>query len=640
MERIAKKVKRRLAKAANRKVIPLEELRSARELSKALRDDAALSEATLQEIDDAGMQLAMSAQHVCSRLVEGLYELPELKRHAQLYEDLYDEFMPGLPPLSPVTMTFLQNLVLFDVGFGLDRESMGDILLSLAPLLKLPLHVVTYVQDLSAGHFALYRQAGPTKDDHQLLVDLVTGKEHRTLDCNGYEGKDGDLWLVRLVADHHADTTRHLCITTPYILTSGDEEWRAWLDRCAIGDATSYRDAMKPGPDRAFWLEFIMQGYAGVAPGNAAIFLRGVPDRADTRPHTDGGRRERLPESVTVAAAPSSEGARSSESAPEPICDCGTGKFRHHCCALPAEHDFQSVVTAFVEKNGPMASLDDANTRIAALQADYNEAPKRAFCGLSPAAMAAVLYEPFATPKRIGFHPTTTHEQHSDLFRVAIEMMRRIGKGRLKATGKGNLPLAACRELIPLFDRGGFDELILSDEHFRSEEDLPPLHHVRLLLEAAGLLTTTKGHFQLTTDGDQLQSDEHGSELFFSLFEAAATRFNWAYFDRYPDFDTIQRGWMFSLYLLDCYGRESRPAEFYARLFVDAFPQDLDDPDIGERDPVDALKRCYILRTFDRWAEPLGLCQIERRKRENQFGYEERVTATPLLGELLTLDLS
>jgi hypothetical protein len=579
----------------------------------------------------------MSAQHICSRLVEGLYELPELNRHAQLYEDLADEFMPAFPPVSPVTMTFLQNLVLFDVGFGLDRESVGDILLSLAPLLKLPPHVIAYLQDLTKGHFGLYRQLGPMSDDHLLLVDLVTGKEHRTFDCNGYGGEDGDLWLARLVTDHHRDATRHLCITTPYILTSSEKEWRAWLDRHAIGDAASYRDAMKPGPDRAFWLEFIMQGYAGVAPRDAAIYLRGVPDRADTRPHADSGRKERLRESGKLTAAASESGAP--RPVKEQLCDCGSGKFRHHCCALPAEQDFQSIVTAVFEQSGPISSLDDANSQLAALQDDYNEAPKRAFCGLSPRAMAAVLYEPFNTPERIRFNPTTTHEQHGDLFRVADAMMRLVGRQRLKATGKGNLPLAACRELIPLFDRGGFDALILSDERFRSEEDLPPLHHVRLLLETAGLLTTAKGHFQLTADGQRLQSVGHQSALYFSLFEAAATRFNWAYLDRYPDFDSIQQGWMFSLYLLESYGRESRPAEFYARLFVDAFPQDLDDPEIGERDPVDALKRCFILRTFSRWAEPLGLCRIERRKRENLFGYEERVSATPLLRELLTLKL-
>jgi len=160
-----------------------------------------------------------------------------------------------------------------------------------------------------------------------------------------------------------------------------------------------------------------------------------------------------------------------------------------------------------------------------------------------------------------------------------------------------------------------------------------------LLLETAGLLTTTKGHFQLTRTGERLLSSAHGSELYFSLFEAAANRFNWAYLDRYPDFDSIQQGWMFSLYLLESYGRESRPAEFYGRLFVDAFPQGLDEPEIGERDPVDALKRCFMLRTFNRWAEPLGLCRIERRKRENLFGCEERISATPLLRELLALKL-
>jgi len=213
---------------------------------------------------------------------------------------------------------------------------------------------------------------------------------------------------------------------------------------------------MKPGPDRTFWLEFIMQGYAGVAPCDAAIFLRGVPDRADTRPHADGGRQERLRESAKTTAAASPMGAP--RPVQEQICDCGSGKFRHHCCALPAEQNFQSILTAFFEQSGPSSSLDDVNSHLAALQADYNEAPKRAFCGLSPRAMAAVLYEPFHTPERIRFNPTTTHAQHSDLLRVADEMMRLVSRQRLKATGKGNLPLAACRELIPLFDRGGFDE--------------------------------------------------------------------------------------------------------------------------------------------------------------------------------------
>ena len=617
----------------------MEELRAARELSRSLREDSARSNASLQEIDDAGMRLAVGAQHICSRLVEGLYELPELNRHAQLYEDLVDEFMPGLPPMSPVTMTFLQNLALFDVGFGIDRESMGDILLSLAPSLKLPPDVIAYLQDLTVGHFRLYRQAGPMRNDHHLLVDLVTGEQHQTLDCNGYPGADGALWLVRLIADRHADATRHLSITTPYILTSGEQEWRAWLDRRAIADATSYRHAMKPGPDRSFWPEFIMQAYAGSATGNAAIFLQGVPDRASTRPHADSKREERLPESAGGAAAIPSMGPKASGSSREQVCDCGSEKFRHHCCALPPERDFQSIVTTFFEQKSPIGSLGDANAHIAALQADYNETPQRAFCGLSPAAMRAVLSEPFKTPQRIRFHQTTSHEKYSDLFRVAREMMRIINGQRIKATGKGNLPLTVCRELIPHFDRGGYDQLILSDGRFRSEEDLPPLHHVRLLLETAGLLTTDRGRFQLTPQGQGLHSTERQSELYFSLFRAATTQFNWAYFDGYPDYHSVQQGWMFSLYLLDCYGSTQRATNFYARLFVDAFPHDLDDPDIGDPDTVDSLKRCFILRTIARWAEPLGLCRMEIRELKTQYGYEERVTATPLLRELVTLNL-
>lgn len=44
--------------------------------------------------------------------------------------------------------------------------------------------------------------------------------------------------------------------------------------------------------------------------------------------------------------------------------------------------------------------------------------------------------------------------------------------------------------LVILYLRSIFAQLILSGGRLRSEEDLPPLHHVRLLLETAGLLTT------------------------------------------------------------------------------------------------------------------------------------------------------
>ncbi|MGA2956202.1 MAG: hypothetical protein ABSF48_10830, partial [Thermodesulfobacteriota bacterium] len=63
-------------------------------------------------------------------------------------------------------------------------------------------------------------------------------------------------------------------------------------------------------------------------------------------------------------------------------------------------------------------------------------------------------------------------------------------------------------------------------------------------------------------------------------FKAYTLKFNWAYRDGYPQMGIVQNSFLFTLFCLHRFGDETRSGEFYAELFLRAFPMVL-----GEEPP-------------------------------------------------------
>jgi hypothetical protein len=82
--------------------------------------------------------------------------------------------------------------------------------------------------------------------------------------------------------------------TSPYVLTAPDVTgWTAYLDR--VGSKTSaatraeaLEQLFKWGPNPRYWLEFVFEAYSRYESG--AIFLHGLPDVAESRPHSPSYR--------------------------------------------------------------------------------------------------------------------------------------------------------------------------------------------------------------------------------------------------------------------------------------------------------------------------------------------------------------
>ena len=82
----------------------------------------------------------------------------------------------------------------------------------------------------------------------------------------------------------------HVVFTTPYVLlTPGLIEWRGYFTRVLSGtpehaQPDAYERHMKYGPTRRYWNEFVFEGY--VNHQKEAIFLAGLPDIPESRPHS------------------------------------------------------------------------------------------------------------------------------------------------------------------------------------------------------------------------------------------------------------------------------------------------------------------------------------------------------------------
>ena len=144
-----------------------------------------------------------------SVFVEQVVSLPFLKDAYKFLTRAEDLYSPGYPPMSPVTVTFYNSWVFFDVRFGPDHETLGECFLALVDLLGLDSVQVEATRNLcqsSLGIFQTVRAAGKIFG----LRELVTGREIEALIPTGFRTKPGSLILIRVLpplafqADDHA----------------------------------------------------------------------------------------------------------------------------------------------------------------------------------------------------------------------------------------------------------------------------------------------------------------------------------------------------------------------------------------------------------------------------------------------------
>ncbi len=282
MGRISKKLAQRFGKSTSQKV-PLEATQMAESMPPI--------EELLEEGHDPLHSVYVQTQNLTSVFAQSISQFQELDEYTQIAGDAEEEYMPGGPPMSPLTWSYFTTWAFFDLRFGPDEETIGTCLLDLADVLGFKEEQMEPLRNYQQSRMGIYEHSGRRKSIIR-LKELVTGKEFACHSTSGYQGKKGEIWYVRLgpplsslkeVADYH------VTLTTPYVLMNANKtDWTAYLKKNLTG-AKDTEDALneflKYGPHPRHWHEFVLLSYHHAQ--YDAIFLSGLPDVKDSLPHAD-----------------------------------------------------------------------------------------------------------------------------------------------------------------------------------------------------------------------------------------------------------------------------------------------------------------------------------------------------------------
>jgi hypothetical protein len=284
---IARRVLERLRRQVRSKVVDLAAIRKGNEFAEALQNSVVPPEA-LKELHPAHA-IYTYVQNQMSVMGEQLLELPEMKAFAKIIGEAHDEYMPSWPPMSPISTSYFWCWSNFDATANAHRETLGSVTLRIAGSFGVHPRMLSLMQTFNDSRMSVYRVEGYA-DASVRLRDLVTNQACTAICESGHLGIAGEIWFTRVLPPALPSQSEQVVFTSPYVLISPDDTgWSQYLDRMAAKDSARSRvEALKRhfkwGASRRYWPEFVFEGYVNHHPG--AIFLKGLPDAPESRPHS------------------------------------------------------------------------------------------------------------------------------------------------------------------------------------------------------------------------------------------------------------------------------------------------------------------------------------------------------------------
>ena len=258
--------------------------------------------------------------------------------------------------------------------------------------------------------------------------------------------------------------------------------------------------------------------------------------------------------------------------------------------------------------------------------------------GLSTVQIIEMLKFPFESPEVMRFNTDISPPQDAMYIRLLRGLLKKIALygGTVRTTQKGNLPRSLCRELQKEFV--DVNRYLYYMGPVRSEEEFMELHVIRLVAQKTGYLRKYKNKFHLTKKGKELAEKGVSGEEFLRILEVYTMWFNWSYADFAVETDLLQPTFSFTLYLLQLYGDEYRPASYYAALTLQAFPRLLQNViAAGYRhieSPEETFEFVYTMRMLKRFAVAFGFAEMNG-PREVPYEENRMVRKTTFLDEFI-----
>jgi hypothetical protein len=233
-----------------------------------------------------------SAQTYLSVFSELASTLREFKDFTGVVGDAQETYMPGWPPMSPVSVSFFASWALLDLPVGTTGETICSCAIEIGRAFDMPADFASILEAMGGSAMGIYRHLG-WRDGLVGLRDILDDQIYRCIVPSGYRGAEGELWYVRLLPPLTEAFTHGVAFTSPYVLRgSTDADWLAFFERqertlpqqgTAEEMALRRKALFKRGPDPNYWNEYVFLGYHNAS--DSAIELCGIPDLPRTLPH-------------------------------------------------------------------------------------------------------------------------------------------------------------------------------------------------------------------------------------------------------------------------------------------------------------------------------------------------------------------
>jgi hypothetical protein len=298
---------------------------------------------------------------------------------------------------------------------------------------------------------------------------------------------------------------------------------------------------------------------------------------------------------------------------------------------MKGSDEIMAMIQNEVDRLGRIPTVDELNKIAARVVGQANRMPIADAEGLSPDQLQGLLYSLFEDQSPVKLNQSIADDKASSspLVLLCIALLQEIeNAGHLKLTATGALPL---KLVIYLYEKKFLteDDIERGRVKIRTEKHAETVHLAHILCELAGLVKLRKGKISMTAKGKSLTKNP--AALLIELFKTFFLKFNWAYFDGYESEHAAQFGAGFTLFLLHKYGRELRKSDFYASLFIKAFPMVLNEfKNRPYSSPESGFTNCYVLRTFQRGLYWFGLVEVTSIPIPATLRKRSEVTATPL----------
>ena len=124
-------------------------------------------------------------------MAESMSGMEELKRYVRIVGDAEDGYLPGGPPMRPLTVSYFTMWAMFDVRFGSGRDTMGGRILRIAPQFDCQSWLVDAFEHMQWSRMGFYVQCG--SDGEGVLLREVGTRDIVSCTvpagCTGYQGQ-------------------------------------------------------------------------------------------------------------------------------------------------------------------------------------------------------------------------------------------------------------------------------------------------------------------------------------------------------------------------------------------------------------------------------------------------------------------